>query len=117
MVHAFVETEHVEVGLANALHEALAEHPEGARPALVELKQGRPLSAIQDATHDATTHDLAQLTPRQVFGMMCVRAGKSDAAQARLMEAFDQIRQADEVALASLIPASVGTRPEAEGGG
>jgi exonuclease SbcD len=106
LVHVFVETDHVEVSLTHSLHEALLEHPESARPALVEVKQGRSTEAIEAELSETQSFNLAELTTTEVFQLLCQSEGKSEEAAERLTQSFELVRLADHAALQALIPES-----------
>ena len=101
LVHVRVETQMAEPGLARRLHEALAVHPEGARPILVEVQQrARDLDVeVASVVHEA----LENLQPDEVFGLMCdARQLRGEERQA-LMQAFQVIRSATPQVLDEII--------------
>lgn len=91
-------------GLSARLHEALAAHPEDARPAVVELRQERatPLPADEEPSLPA----LEALQPAEVFATLLRARGVHDTAA--LESAFAQLLSASDEDLG--LPASGGAR-------
>jgi exonuclease SbcD len=107
LVHVRVDVEQAEPGLNNHLYEAVAAHPEDARPALVEIKQARtgaaPLEADQ---HLMGGRSLAEVTPSEVFALLCAGAGPQDAqAREALLDAFKQLEHATPDVLDAMVHA------------
>lgn len=77
--------------LSGRLLDAIASHPEAARPTIVEVRQERASEAIADADRMALTTSLDEMQPLQVFETLC--RSKHGTTSPELSLAFSQLTQ------------------------
>lgn len=101
LVHVRIQTSMAVPGLTRRLHDAVATHPEGRRPVLVEVQQ-RGLDA-EFGRSTPLAPSLEELSPEQVFGLVCdARQLDGDDRQA-LLTAFRTIASADPETLQDML--------------
>lgn len=94
--------------LESRLLDALSSFPEGARPALAELKQERetPLAVVAD---EVPTVALSELSPVDVFASLCRSVGRTDTD--RMQSAFASLSSATDDDFAAMLSAARGEQP------
>lgn len=101
LVHVCVETPMVEPGLNRRLNEAVAHHPDEARPVLVEVQQRSLVEASSEAAPALPALD--ELRPVQVFDLLCDARQVEDEERTKLRDAFGTLASADAETLEAML--------------
>jgi len=94
LVYVWVCSKLADPGLQNRLHKAVESHPEGCRPALIDIKQ--LTDPVEDKLMELNTPRLDQLRPEDVFGLMCDASGLDGALREGLESAFGSLASATD---------------------
>jgi DNA repair protein SbcD/Mre11 len=112
LVHVRVQTQLAEPGLARRLHEAVASHERDDRPVLVEVKQRA--SEVEREGPLTAVPPLLELTPTDVFGLICDARKLHGDERQHLEAAFGQVASADRETLDAML-AAIELPPTAQG--
>lgn len=103
LVHVRVETQMAEPGLARRLHEAVSRHDQERCPVLVEVQQRA--SEIESDGTVPVMRSLEELTPKDVFGLMCEARRLEGGDRQQLEAAFSEVASANRETLEEMLAA------------